>query len=147
VKKITITAKTLVQSVGKKSSAKRLPRIETMFEDEGDPLAAVKYVEGDLEQSAANEETELLRLLKEKKKALLDQYRINYDTDYWVALCFQSSEQRNEFLEKVGWPALDRKYINGLEIARRLGLDVKPIILKPRGLRGHPKRYKREEVI
>ena len=147
MKKIEITPKSQSKLSSKKGSAKRLPRLETMFEDEGDPLVAVDYIEGNLEQSAANEESEILRLLKEKKKALFDQYRLNYDTDYWCALCFQSHEQRDEFLSKSGWSALDGKYVNGLEIARRLGLDVKPITLKPRGLRGHPKKYKREEVI
>jgi hypothetical protein len=125
----------------------KLPRLETMFEDEGDPLEDVDYNPNDLEASATNEMTEIVRQIKEQKKALQDRFRVARDPDYWLALCFQSHEQRDEFLQKSGWAAPDTKYLNGLEIAARLGVSVSPIEIKPLPLRGKPKKYQGKEVM
>jgi len=130
-----------------KKTFKRLPDIETMFNVDGDPLENVDFDPDDLEASATAEMSEIVRLIREKKKQSADRFRIAEDTDYWVALCFQCREQRDEFLKKAGWSELGEKYLNGLEIARRLGIDVKVFDLKPLPLRGKPKKFSREEVI
>ena len=146
-KQLVIEGKGALQITRKGAVGKKLPDLETMFEDEGDPLQDVAYDDNDLEQSANSENSELLRQFKEKKKALFDQYRVAADQDYWVALCFQCQDQRDEFLRQARWDAMDGRYVNGLEVARQLGLDVKPIQLKPRPIRGKANKYTKEEVI
>jgi hypothetical protein len=135
-----------VKMAGKKSF-KRLPDIETMFDVDGDPLEDVDFDPNDLEASATAEMSEIVRLIREKKKESSDRFRIANDTDYWVALCFQCREQRDEFLRKAGWSDVGEKYLNGLEIARRLGVDVEVFDLKPLPLRGKAKKFSRKEVI
>jgi len=134
-------------STAPRKTFKRLPDIETMFNVDGDPLEDVDFDPNDLEASATAEMSEIVRLIKEKKKESSDRFRTANDTDYWVALCFQCREQRDEFLRKAGWSDLGEKYLNGLEIARRLGVDVEVFDLKPLPLRGKPKKFSRKEVI
>jgi len=127
---------------------KRLPNLDTMFEDEGDPLEDVPYEElaNDLEASADAEMSEMLRQIKERRKADRDRFRVARDPAYFLVLCFQSHDQRNEFLAKSGWGE-DTCYLNGLEISRRLGLDVAPIEIKPLAFRGKPGKYSKMEVL
>jgi hypothetical protein len=126
---------------------KNAPKFETMFEDEGDPLEDVDYGSDDLEISADNEMTAIVQQIKEQKKAQQDRFRIARDPDYWCALCFQSHEQRDQFLDIIGWRDLGEKYLNGLEVARRLGVEVKWFPMSPLPQRGKPKKYTRKEVI
>jgi hypothetical protein len=132
MKKPTIERREI--KVGRKGRGPlRMPRLETMFEDEGDPLEDVPYEElaNDLEASADAEMSEMLRQIKERRQADRDRFRVARDPDYFVVLCFQSRDQRNEFLAKSEWGQEDEKYLNGLEVCRRLGIDVVPIEIKP----------------
>jgi hypothetical protein len=143
----TIERRTTTLGGRKRGPIKRLPVLETMFEDEGDPLEAVDYDIPDLEQTADAEMSEILRQLKERRKAQGDRFRVARDPEYFLVLCFQSQEQRNEFLAKSGWGPADAKYMNGLEIARRLGLDVAPIEIKPLPFRGKSHKFSESEVL
>lgn len=127
--------------------AKRLPPLESVFENDGDPLESVEYRENDLEHNSDVEMSEVVKQIKEAKRAQFDRFRVSRDPDYWLALCFQSREQRDEFLRRVGWTTIGGRYVNGLDVARRLGADIEPIDLSPLPARGKPKKYKREEVI
>ncbi len=142
-----IEKKTVSLDKRERASLKKLPDLATMFEDEGDPLEDVEYDENDLEASADAEMSEILRQIKERRKAQNDRFRIARDPRYFVVLCFQSHDQVNEFLRKSDWAEEDTVYLNGLEIARRLGVDVQPIALEPLKLRGRPKKYSRAEVL
>ena len=144
IKKIERNKGTIERGKGKIS---KLPRLETIFEDDGDPLEDVEYDDGNLELSADRELSEIVKQIKERRQARMEMFRVARDPDYWFALCFQSREQRDEFLQKSGWIDLGDKYLNGLAIARRLGLDVPPVELKPIPLRGNPKKYSEKEVI
>lgn len=125
----------------------RIPDLNTMFVDDGDPLENVDYDQNDIETSANNEMSEILRLIIEKRKTDAERFRITFDTDYYIEICFQSVDQKKKFLELTGWAHPEDKYINGLEVARKLNLPIEPIKLEPIPLRGKPKKYTREEVI
>lgn len=43
-----------------------------------------------------------------------------YDTEYWVAVCFSSREQVQEFLRKLEFDD-DAKYISGPELVEAIG--------------------------
>lgn len=73
-----------------------------------------------------------------------DEYRVANDHEFYLVVVFQSREQKEEFLRQAGWDELGDKYLDGLEVAQRLALNVPPIALpnRPppkmaRGLRGH----------
>jgi hypothetical protein len=73
-------------------------------------------------------------------------YRLLVDHEYWVCLCFQSRDQKEEFLAKAGWADLGEKYVDGLALAERLGVDVKPVPLTTKVAPKSPKSL-REEVM
>lgn len=121
----------------------RYPDFDSLFDgnDETDPFADIEYT-GDVEIDAQVEMSEALRSIIAERKGRAEEWRILTDTEFWVAVCFQSRAQKDEFLEKAGLLDLGDKYLNGLVVAERMGVDVEPIILNkrppnkpPRGLR------------
>lgn len=46
------------------------------------------------------------------------------DSEYWGVLCFQTREQRNAFFSALGIDDLASRYINGEEIAKKLGIEL-----------------------
>ena len=129
------------------SRLSKFPRVETIFDDEGDPLEAVDYEVEDLEASADEEMSEIVRQIKEQKKARYEQFRIASDPDFYLLMCFQSSDQKKEFLEKSKWEAFQELFVNGLEVASMLNLEIAFQPIKPLPLRGRPNKYSKKEVI
>lgn len=123
------------------------PDFDSMFEDEGDPLEAVDYERGGIEDSATAEMSEIVKQIKADKQAQYERFRIARDPEYYLVLCFQSHDQRDEFAQKAGWATDGGRFVNGLDVARKLGVDVKPIPLEPLPQRGKPHLYKPEEVL
>lgn len=124
------------------------PKFDTLLgEFEDDPLGEVAYDESNLEVSATAEMNEIGKKIMENKRASQERFRLENETDYWLALCFQSQAQRDDFLSKTGWGDPGDRYINGLDVARRIGADVQPIELPVQPLRGKPKKFSGKEVI
>ena len=108
-----------------------LPDFDSLFDPTGmvNPLDSLDYT-GDVVQDAAAEESEAIKRIKEEKRQLREQWRINVDTEFWIAVCFQSRAQKEEFLGKVGWTDNGDKYLDGLQVAADMGIDIEPIMLK-----------------
>lgn len=55
------------------------------------------------------------------------------DSDFFACIVFQSKKQRDEFLRKVGWQRLleERQFIDGLLLARHLGVSIEEPTPKP----------------
>lgn len=123
------------------------PEFETLFEDDGDPLEDVEYDEDDLEASAEAEMSEVVRQIKEERAARRERFRVARDPDYYLVLCFQSRAQRDEFNRLSGLAAEGVRFVNGLEVARQLGIEIEAIPLEPLPQRGKPHLYSREEVL
>lgn len=122
---------------GRKKRIKRLPRgyvrpnLDTLLnpEEEDDPFADVEYT-GDMERDAEEEISEALKAIKEEKRQRREAFRIIVDPEFWFAVCFQSREQKEEFLKLVDWYRLGDKYLDGLELADMLGVELEPVPLK-----------------
>jgi hypothetical protein len=57
----------------------------------------------------------------------LKRFELVTDTEYWFALHFDTREQKEAFLKVLGWDSLDSdKYLDGVELARRLGIPLPP---------------------
>jgi len=111
------------------------------------PLDSLEYPGDDVEADATAEVSEVLRTIIEERRARRDQYRLMVDTEYWVCLCFQSRQQKDEFLEAVGWVDLGDKYLNGLEVAGRMGVTIEPIDLPAREGTSKTPKLLRKEVL
>lgn len=46
------------------------------------------------------------------------------DSEYWIALCFQTREQKEDFLREAGLTDLGDKYLDGMQVAKRLGIAL-----------------------
>lgn len=109
------------------------PEFDTLFEpDDENPLDDLPDG-GDIEENVDAELAVTLDTLLTNKKGKNEAYRIANDDEFWLAICFQSEEQKFQFLELSGWIALGDKYIDGLKVAQRLTLAVEPIAMpKPK---------------
>ena len=111
------------------------PNFETLFEPDDDDTVPLPLGD-DVEADVAVEMTETLRLLLEHKKRQRDLYRISNDDEFWLAICFQSREQKEAFLAALKLADLGDKYIDGLQVAQRLGVAIEPVPLpKPKTTR------------
>jgi hypothetical protein len=107
------------------------------------PLDSLVYPD-DPEQAATVEISEALAFIKAERQKKRDAYRVTVDPEYWVCLCFQSREQKEEFLARAGWLDLGEKYLDGLEVAKRLGVAVLPIPLEAKAPPLAPKSLRKE---
>lgn len=93
------------------------------------PVADVQYSD-DVEADTNAELDALQAAIIREKKERRDAFRELVDTGFWFAACFQSREQKNKFFELMGWDdLLDSQYVNGLDMAGRLGVELQPIIV------------------
>lgn len=118
------------------------PDFDSLFEpDDENPLDGLAY-ENNVEADSQQEMSAALQHVIAHKKAMREQWRVTVDTEFWFAVCFQSREQKEEFLQKAGLLDLGDKYLDGLRLAEKLGINIEPILLQsravdkpPRGLR------------
>jgi len=67
--------------------------------------------------------------LEFKKRAQVEQKRMldAVDTEYWFALCFQTREQKLQFLERAGILPLGDKYLYGPDVAKAMSIELDPV--------------------
>lgn len=129
----------------------RKPVFESLFGDPPaeptpDPLTDLEY-SGDISADGQAEAEAILEAIKREKALRRDAYRLLVDSEFWFAVCFQSREQKEEFLRLIGWGDLGDKYLNGLAIAERLDLPIEPINLPMKPTRAMPKLLRKTPII
>ena len=124
------------------------PDFDSLFDASGirNPLRKLKDT-GDFQQNAEQEISATLAAIKAEKKERRDQYRVLTDPNFYLVVCFQSTDQKDEFLRLSGWAEEGAKYLDGLEIAAKLGVDVRPINLPRKSTRPAPKALRGHEFI
>lgn len=85
----------------------------------GDPIG-----DQDVERDSLEEMSEVLKGFKQRAQQEEGRYWQTVDSEYWVCLCFQTREQKEEFLQKLGLLMLGDKYLDGLEVAQKLGVEI-----------------------
>ncbi|WP_058622881.1 hypothetical protein [Microbacterium testaceum] len=55
-----------------------------------------------------------------------DHFKRATDSEYWVAVCFKSREEKERFLESAGLTDLSDKYLDGRAVANRLDVSLEP---------------------
>jgi hypothetical protein len=82
-----------------------------------------KKVIGDIEKEALEEISEVSAFSK-KAKAENDLFKNNTDANYFTVVTFNNSAQLDEFLNKIGLTPSDKQYIDGLALAKKLGIEI-----------------------
>lgn len=77
----------------------------------------------DIEKEALDEVGEISKFSK-KAKAENDLFKDNTDANYFTVVTFNNSGQLDEFLNKVGLTPSDKQYIDGIALARKLGIEI-----------------------
>lgn len=120
----------------KKANISR-PDISRILTPEGilSPLANVDYGSGDIETTdlrkvAESEEGEVLKALKASEKADRSRFEVAVDSEFWVAIYFQSRVQKDAFLTAMGWLIYGNKYLNGLQLADHQGIILPNEVLQ-----------------
>ncbi|MEV6321385.1 hypothetical protein AB0M45_09335 [Nocardia sp. NPDC051787] len=90
-----------------------------------DPLAEVRdNSTGDLEADVKAELDALGKGLSGASKQWAEKFAAMNDSEFWVAICFRSREQKDEFLRKAELVELGDKYLDGEKVARILGIEL-----------------------
>lgn len=123
------------------------PNFDTMF-DPVDGLSVFDLPDvGDPEGNIDQEISAALAAVIEERHKRREAFRVQMDVNFWFAVCFQTETQKEEFLERAGLKDLGTVYLDGLQVASRLGVDIEPIML-PRPATGRtPVKLREAEVI
>jgi len=93
-----------------------------------EPTLAVESESSAANQTVAEElggaTSELLQGFKDRAAAEQQRLIEVTDSEYWVCMCFQTREQKDEFLAKLNLDALGDKYIDGMAVAKILGVTL-----------------------
>lgn len=104
-----------------------------LADDDGDavpdPRAGVAY-EDNIERDSPKETAALVSAFAQRRKREQDRFQQATDGEFWCALCFQTSEQKERFLEALKIIDLGDKYLDGLAVANRLGIDLEQVQLR-----------------
>ena len=110
--------------------------------DGASPIAALPDAD-DPEANVEAELSETVKAIQASKRARRDAYRTLTDNNFYLVVCFQSADQRDEFVQKARWKA-NGAFVDGLKVAQALGVDIQPVPLPvkrnrqmPAPLRGH----------
>jgi len=108
-----------------------MPKNEPKLEDDDDLFGGDDFDIVDPSEAGKSspekrerELSETLQKLKASLKNERDVFLENVDSEYWFCVCFQTREQKEEFLEKMKWLDLGDKYLDGLEVAERQELKL-----------------------
>ena len=88
-----------------------------------DPLADVDY-SGDLAADSAAELTAMQAAYRQRAKTEADRFRAATDSEYWVAVCFKTREDKERFLAGAGLLDYGDKYLDGYIAAKKLGIPM-----------------------
>lgn len=89
-----------------------------------DPLAGLVPT-GSVEVDSKAEVSAVLQGFRDRAKAEAKRYELATDSEYWLAVCFQSREQKEEFLRAVKMLADGDKYLDGRKLAANLGIKLR----------------------
>lgn len=76
------------------------------------------------EETAKRELSELEAAFKKRAEAEQERFMLATDSEYWVALCFQSRDQKEEFLRALDLIQHGDKYLDGWTVAKKLGVRL-----------------------
>jgi len=92
-------------------------------DDDGQPTTI-----DEAEALAKEELSEVLAGFKARSAREEDRFTDTTDSEYWVAVCFQSRAQKDEFLQKTDLMEHGDKYLDGMLLAERLGIQLEAAV-------------------
>jgi hypothetical protein len=78
------------------------------------------------EEIMSNDLKELQSGFAKRLKEETNRFLTTVDSEYWFCLCFDTREQKEAFLKATGWIDKGDKYLDGVEIAAGMGIQLPP---------------------
>lgn len=94
-----------------------------------DPFANIDYSTGNIEEQSTKEASALLSSFKQRAQQEEARFTLATDSEFWFAIGFQSRDQKEAFLQAMEWLEHGDKYLNGLDVAEQMGIEIEPIQL------------------
>ena len=101
------------------------PRELREFRPAPDPLAKVPAT-GDVAADAAAEFDAIDQGFRQRMANEQSRVNAELDSENWVAVVFETRAQKEEFLERIGLLDHGDKYLDGVDVARILSVDLSP---------------------
>lgn len=79
---------------------------------------------GDVEKDSEAELDALQKGFRDAIKREDKRFELATDSEYWFCVCFQSREQCNAFLKAMDLLEIGDKYLDGQEVAKKLGVKL-----------------------
>jgi len=76
------------------------------------------------EQSDMGEDSERLQIFRDAREEMKANGKDSYDVSFHVDFVFQSTEQKEDFLKKAGLETKYGLFGNGLELAKKMGIEL-----------------------
>lgn len=124
-----------------KRTAPELKRRRASLNGEMAPTAEGQDGEIPTEAMAEEELGEVLSGFKKRANQENDRFRYAVDSEFWFAVCFQTRDQKEEFLRAIGFDMNleGDKYLDGMALARALGIKLTSPIPRVPEFRVDPK--------
>lgn len=87
------------------------------------PFDNIEYTGNDATDAKA-EFNEAQKAFAERNRKEQERFRLATDSEYWCCLVFQTREQKEAFLSTMKWIRHGDKYIDGVKVAREMGVEI-----------------------
>jgi hypothetical protein len=68
--------------------------------------------------------TDVQRGFHAKKAEERQRYETAIDSEFWIAVCFETRGHKEEFLRKLDLAGIGDKYLDGRAVAKKLGIQL-----------------------
>jgi hypothetical protein len=76
------------------------------------------------EEGMASDLADLQASFAQRAKLEKERIQTTVDSEYWVCISFDSRQQKHAFLRAMGWDKLGNKFLDGVELAKLLGVEL-----------------------
>jgi len=109
------------------------------------PVPEVKPLEV-LETECAEAGEKFLTAFEERAKNEQARLQDATDSEFWIAVCFQTREQKEEFLQKTGIAQFGDKYLDGMKVAKKLGVTLESPVPPNRRIQKFSNEYQKRII-
>lgn len=90
-------------------------------------LVVIPKSTGDAERDSKADLDAVQQGFRNRAKQEAARFELVTDSEYWTCICFQSRAQNEQFLAALKLLDLGDKYLDGLQVAKRLGIKIDPV--------------------
>ncbi|EMK1731267.1 hypothetical protein V8N76_004573 [Salmonella enterica] len=121
---MTPEEKAALKEKARRKAAKAKEQIKTAKAIAAMPTVDMPEVTGDIEADTKADLDAMQQAFRDSLKREDKRFELATDTEFWVAVCFQTREQKEVFLRALAMIEEGDKYIDGQRLAERLNIPL-----------------------